>query len=154
MTTRTCLTCGTRFEDGFSLWTCSTCQQTKKMTAAIEEQNALIRQQQQIRYQPAPVITVITEEDRQRWRDNPPIPADPEEKAERKRWHRINALYKFLFAISPVVIAVLFWFITSGWYTLGAFLTIPFIIKYLYDQLWYWQIRHSDYLFGFRGIYK
>lgn len=151
MTTRTCLTCGTRFEDGYSWFTCSTCQQTKKMTAALEEQNALIRQQNQPQVIYVPVYTPTYEEPRE-W--IPPTPADPEEKAERKRWNRINALYKFLFAISPVVIAVLVWFITSGWYTFGAFLTIPFIIKYLYDQLWYWQVRHSDYLFGFRGIYK
>lgn len=142
MTKRTCLTCGTVFEDTFSFFTCATCKQTKAMTKAIEEQNDLIRQRQyNVPQQPAyvPVYTPPS--------DIVYIPPTAEEMKLRNKYRTINALLKILFVAFPFVAAIVLWFITSGWVTVATLLLIPFIMKILYDQHWNWQVKHSQYLF-------
>lgn len=146
MTKRTCLTCGTIFEDSISLFTCATCKQTKAITKLMKEQAEDERQRQYniIQQQPAPIYT------RGSYYPGEPrtyVPPTPEEARLRKKFRRIDSLLKLLLGIFPFAAAFILWIITSGWVTFFAFISIPFMFKILFDQHWYWQVKHSEYLF-------
>ena len=144
MTKRTCLYCGTVFEDTYSFFTCATCKQTKAITKAI-------RQQQSYQAPPPgmPPLGPVYHYDSSKydWSKSDYEPPTPEQARRRAIFYRIDQFLHFLFWCSPFFMAVIFWFITSGWYTLVAFGSIFFIMKWLYTQLWYWELRHSKDLF-------
>lgn len=88
MTKRTCISCGTIFEDHLAYFKCSTCQQTEKMSKLYKEQNRLIEEQNRIARQqqaaqayyaanPSPVYYSSPE---------PEPESQPQSQPQMKRW--------------------------------------------------------------------
>ena len=159
MTKRTCLSCGTVFEDTFSFTTCSTCKQTQAITRAMANQS---KQNNKDRlysaaelmemygysggnYSPPPVNTQYDD-----YVYTPPEPVTQEEKKMHYYLtHKLKVLEVLLWT-SPLTVLPLLWFITSGWFTFFAFVAFPFAWIGAAKWLEFWRMSNSYYLYSIK----
>lgn len=155
MTKRTCYTCGTVYEGGFSMFTCNVCQQTKAITAAMKAQADAIRPP---KYQTpvdmfppqtyyggysAPVYHEPVEY-------IPPEPPTAEEVRKAKEIRFINLILSTLLILFPFVAPVILWMLTSGWVTFFTFIAVPFAFIRLGQMHHTWKLMNATYLYHIR----
>ena len=162
MTKRTCYSCGTVFEGGFSMFTCSVCQQTKAITNAMKKQAELAHKQQTNSYpfldtdftMPRsggyyPTYTDNTTWERVEYTPPPPLPPEVIEKGKQLRF--LDSLLDVLFWSSPLWVLPLLWLITSGWFTFFSFVAFPFAFIGAGKYHHYWKRCNAYYLYTIRG---
>ena len=150
MTKRTCLSCGTVFEDTFAFITCSTCQQTKAITRAMENQS---RRQSSNSYSDIGIISPQTLSGGYYSQPSTTLdhivydPPTPEELEKKKEIKRLNSLYSIGVDLSILVVWALVWMLTSGWVTFFGFIAAIYVPFYLNEKHQAWKINNSKYLY-------
>lgn len=150
MTKRTCLSCGTVFEDTFSFITCSTCQQTKAITRAMESQS---RRQRSNSYSDIGIISPQTlsggyySQPSTTWDNTVYDPPTPEELAKKKEIKRLDWLYSMSVDSSLPIAWVIIWMLTSGWVTFFGFIAAIALPFYLETKHRTWRWKNAKYLY-------
>jgi len=155
MTKRTCYSCGTVFEGGFSLITCSICQQTKSITAAMKAQADAMRPP---KYQ-TPTDMFSSQTYYSGYIDPtyyepveyiPPEPPTAEEISRAKEIKFINFILSTLLILFPFVAFPILWILTSGWITFFSFVAVPFAFIRLGQMHHTWKMMNAQYLYVIR----